>query len=68
MAKRKEDTAEKTVFRSDRFFCEGSQWYFYTREGAMQGPYESRADAEQELMMYLHDLDHRSQFGIKPGG
>lgn len=55
---------EKTRFRSDRFFCEGGQWFFSTREGTMRGPYVSRDEAERELSMYLRDLRHRRNFGL----
>lgn len=59
----REGEEDKTRFRSDRFFCEDGQWFFTTREGDVQGPFESRAEAEQELEMYLHDLRQREKFG-----
>lgn len=64
---RKDDNDKKTWFRSQRFFTEGSSWYFSTREGTIEGPYESRDEAEQELMMYLRNIKEREKFGIKPG-
>lgn len=64
---RQDDNKNKTWFRSERFFSEGSSWYFSTREGTIEGPFESRAEAEQELMMYLRNLQEREKFGIKPG-
>lgn len=60
----REGEAEKTRFRSDRFFCEGGQWFFSTREGKIHGPSASRKDAEEELVMYLRDLRHRHNFGL----
>lgn len=68
MTTRKEDSQDKkSWFRSERFFNEGNRWFFTTREGTIEGPYESRAEAEQELMMYLRNLRERENFGIKPG-
>lgn len=64
---RQDDNDKKTWFRSQRFFTEGSNWYFTTREGTVEGPFESRDEAEQELMMYLRNLKEREKFGIKPG-
>lgn len=55
----------KTRFRGERFFQEGGKWYITTREGKLLGPTLTRADAEQELMMYLRDLEQRSNFGLK---
>lgn len=63
---RHDDKERKTWFRSDRFFNEGNQWYFATREGTVEGPYESRAEASQELMLYLRNLEAKAGFGIKP--
>ena len=66
MDRRQEDDDKKAWFRSQRFFSEGNQWYFTTRENTIEGPYESRADAEQELMMYLRNVRERANFGMKP--
>lgn len=65
---REEDSDEnKAWFRSDRFFCEGGKWFFSTRENTIEGPFDSRADAEQELMLYLRKQEERARFGLKPG-
>ena len=61
---RDDDREKKTFFRSDRFFSEGDKWFFTTREGAIKGPYDSRADAEQELMLFLRDLRNMESFGL----
>ncbi|MEE4252170.1 MAG: DUF6316 family protein [Alcanivoracaceae bacterium] len=65
MGARKGDD-NKTFFNSDRFFNEGGKWFFTTREGQLMGPYDSRKDAEQELMLYLRSLEERAKFGLKP--
>jgi hypothetical protein len=41
-------------FRSSRFFCVGSKWYFTTREGFDSGPFASRQRAETGLRRFLH--------------
>jgi hypothetical protein len=43
-------------FRSGRLFSVGDKWYFATREGTDQGPFESKEDAEAELRLFLRDL------------
>lgn len=63
----REGESEKTWFRSDRFFCEEGKWFFTTRENTVEGPYDSRAEAEQELMMYLRDMRERENFGVDSG-
>lgn len=63
---RKDDEAEKTWFRSDRFFTEGTDWYFTTRENTVEGPFSSREEAENGLMMYLRDMEAKEGYGIKP--
>ena len=65
MGKREGDD-NKTFFNSDRFFNEGGKWFFTTREGQLMGPFDSRKDAEQELMLYLRNLKERAKFGLKP--
>lgn len=65
MTARSEDQEDKARFRTDRFFCQDGQWYFTTRENTIKGPYSSREDAQQELMMYLRDLRNMESFGIK---
>lgn len=63
----REGENDKTWFRSDRFFCEEGKWFFTTRENTIKGPYDSRDEAEQELMMYLRDMRERENFGVDPG-
>lgn len=65
MAGREDDEEDKARFRTDRFFCQDGEWYFTTRENTIRGPYASRGDAEQELMLYLRDLRNMESFGIK---
>ena len=40
------------TFRSNRFFTSGNDWYFSTREGVDQGPFESRIIAHDAIQKY----------------
>lgn len=42
-------------FRSGRFYCVGSEWYFAVRRGIDQGPYKSKQDARAALSSYIND-------------
>lgn len=44
----------RVPFRSNRFFCVGSKWYFTTREGFDSGPFASRERAEIGLRRFLN--------------
>ena len=44
-----------TTFRTNRFFVAGSSWYFSTREGEDQGPFESRILAHDAIQRYIRD-------------
>ena len=43
------------TFRSNRFFISGSDWYFSTREGVDQGPFESRIIAHEAIQQYIRE-------------
>ena len=51
--KRKTDAMSYTKFRASRFFQEGGKWYFFTREGTIEGSFASRADAQERLQEYI---------------
>jgi hypothetical protein len=51
--KRKTDVLPQTRFRSGRFFKNEGKWFFNTREGTMEGPYEELAGAESRLKEYI---------------
>ena len=42
-----------SAFRPDRFFQERCEWYFYTREGAIEGPFQQKREAEVRLENYI---------------
>jgi hypothetical protein len=51
--KRRGDEEERVRFRNDRFFMDEGSWYFETREGQIEGPYQTRAMAESKLGDYV---------------
>jgi hypothetical protein len=49
---------EKTWFRTDRFIHTSHRdcgWYVALRDGDQLGPYDTRQEAEMELIMYMRD-------------
>jgi uncharacterized protein DUF6316 len=50
--KRKDDPLERTWFRTDRIVQDGGKWFFMTREGPFEGPFDCRLDALQRLETY----------------
>ncbi|MED5239316.1 MAG: DUF6316 family protein [Pseudomonadota bacterium] len=60
------DDVSRTWFRSDRFFNEGPDWYFSTRENTVEGPFASRTEAETGLMLYLRDMQAMESYGLQP--
>lgn len=50
---RRTDSEARKWFRSSRFFKEGASWFFYTREGTMEGPFDTLSTAETRLEEYV---------------
>jgi len=58
------DRENTHFFRSQRLFAVNDQWYFSTRERLDQGPYATRAEAEQEMLAYTKIFKkHQRQTG-----
>jgi len=58
MTRRQDDAAgSRSNFRTERMFESAGRWYFYTREGTTEGPFESRVDAQERLDVYIEILD-----------
>lgn len=51
--KRESDSTTRAYFRTERFNQRGGQWYFLTREGTEEGPYDERLEAEARLQRYI---------------
>ena len=54
---RRSDTKPYNAFRADRFCKEGGKWFFCTREGTFEGPFEYRREAEARLAEYIKILN-----------
>lgn len=55
MTMRSNDSQNKLHFRSDRIACENGQFFFSTREGALNGPYNTRHQAEVAASLFIRD-------------
>lgn len=44
---------QKNWFRSSRFSCVNGKWFYQTREGAIEGPFDSIEEGERDLLVYL---------------
>ncbi len=67
--KRKTDTDRRTWFRSDRFFTEAGNWYYHTREGTVEGPFDCQLKANSHLDVYIRIQQsglYNADFGISP--
>ena len=51
--KRNDDKVSQARFRSDRMFQDGDSWFFFTREGTIEGPFPSRVEALNQLDLYI---------------
>lgn len=57
-----EDPARR-YFRSDRVSMSNGKYFFTTREGTLEGPFDSRAEAERELVLFIRRATGRDIFG-----
>ena len=55
--RRKGEREARSRYRHSRFFQSLDQWYFLTREGTVEGPFQHRGHAEQVLEGYLQARD-----------
>jgi hypothetical protein len=46
-----------TKYRPCRFFKDGGKWYFHTREVTIEGPFEHRWEAEENLEVYVRIIN-----------
>jgi hypothetical protein len=63
MARKDDEDDSKMHFQMDRFIQQNGEWYYTTREGEERGPFESREDAEGDLIIYLQHLRKMEGFG-----
>jgi hypothetical protein len=51
--KRTSDSGPIAFFRSDRIISEGGKWFFFTREGTIEGPFNDKVLCLNQLEMYI---------------
>ena len=52
-SKRKGDLKTRTRFGSDRLVEHSNKWFFYTREGTIEGPFEEQWQASSQVKIYI---------------
>lgn len=50
------ESAQHIKFRAQRLFSIGTDWYFSTREGIDQGPFESKEVAHAAIVKFIREL------------
>jgi hypothetical protein len=63
MARKTDGEKKKLHFQVDRFFQQNGEWFYMTREGEEHGPFDSKADAEGDLIDYIRHRRNMEQFG-----
>ena len=63
MARKTDGEESKTHFQMDRFVQMNGQWFYTTREGEERGPFDSKVDAEGDLIAYIREMDQIEGFG-----
>ncbi|MCW9031906.1 MAG: DUF6316 family protein [Gammaproteobacteria bacterium] len=53
---RKGEQGIPVTFRTNRFFSIGADWYFSTREGIDQGPYQSKELAQAAIEKFIREI------------
>ena len=53
MPRRTDKQDEKMHFQMDRFVQQNGQWFYMTREGEERGPFDSKQDAQGDLILHL---------------
>lgn len=54
---RKDDFGRREWSRSDRLFEDEMMWYFFTREGTIEGPFRDRCEAHLEFDVYIRAMN-----------
>ncbi len=53
----------KLHFQTNRLVQQNGQWFYVTREGEERGPFESKADAEGDIAIYIRNQLNKQAFG-----
>ncbi len=55
--------SDKTFFQVNRFIQQNGEWFYMTREGEERGPFDSRDDAEGDMILYIRHQVNMQGFG-----
>jgi len=74
MTKRKDDQRTQSHIRTNRVYKEGDKWFFHTREGTREGPFDNELEARTQIDTYIKlmisglrsDLDELSLEPLEP--
>jgi hypothetical protein len=65
MPRKTDGDDKKFVFQTNRFVQQNGEWFYMTREGAQRGPFQSREEAEADLVFYIIECHKKENFNIK---
>ncbi len=54
--------ARRPWFRSERYYHTNDGWWFLTRENTEKGPFTSQYEAENELILYIRQINQADQY------
>jgi len=63
MARKTDGKDGKHYYQMDRFVLQNGEWFYMTREGEERGPFESKEDAEGDMIVYLRHCHNMEEFG-----
>ena len=63
MSRKTDGNADKLHFQMERFVQQNGQWFYITREGEEKGPFDSKEDAEGDLIVYVRERHKLEDFG-----
>jgi len=63
MSRKTDGDNAKIHFQVERFVQQNGQWFYITREGEEKGPFDSKQDAEGELIAYIRKRHKLEDFG-----
>ncbi len=63
MARKSDGEEDRLHFQMDRLVQQNGEWFYMTREGVERGPFDSKEDAEGDMMLYIRHQLNLENFG-----
>jgi len=63
MTRKTDSENEKMHFQVDRFVQQNGEWFYVTREGEERGPFDSKEEAEGDLIAYIRHKKNMEEYG-----